>query len=160
MCPVEENKNKIMPISAPDLTQRPPRSPRVRLGGYVILPRMLDKGRATIVGKNGEFHYNCPLDQHFVKFAGIDPKKLKAQLAAGKSDWEILKWIEKTAKNKHCPVTIAAWSAYQDTRVPTDVDSREFMNGYHKKLAPHREDVANWFDVLDIDDFVTFGGKA
>ena len=33
--------------NAPDLTQRPPRSPRVRLGGFVILPRMLDKGRAT-----------------------------------------------------------------------------------------------------------------
>ena len=25
-------------LSAPDLTQRPPRSPRTRLGGYVLLP--------------------------------------------------------------------------------------------------------------------------
>ena len=41
--------------NAPDLTQRPPAAHRVRLGGYVILPRMLDKGRATIAGKNGEF---------------------------------------------------------------------------------------------------------
>ena len=46
--------------NAPDLTQRPPRSPRVRLGGYVILPRMLDKGRATVAGKHGEYHYACP----------------------------------------------------------------------------------------------------
>jgi hypothetical protein len=38
-------------MNAPDLTQRPPRSPRVRLGGYALLPRMLDKGRATIAGK-------------------------------------------------------------------------------------------------------------
>jgi hypothetical protein len=37
-----------------DLTVRPPRSPRVRLGGYVILPRMLDKCRAMLAGKNGE----------------------------------------------------------------------------------------------------------
>ena len=37
-----------------DLTQRPPRSFRVRLGNYVILARMLDKGRATVAGKNGE----------------------------------------------------------------------------------------------------------
>ena len=37
-----------MAIHAPDLTKQPPRSPRVRLGGYVILPRCLDKGRATI----------------------------------------------------------------------------------------------------------------
>ena len=56
-----------------NLTQRPPRSPRIRLGGYVILPRMLDKGRATIASTNGEYHYNCPLDQHFVTFAGINP---------------------------------------------------------------------------------------
>jgi hypothetical protein len=41
-----------------DLTQRPPRSFRVRLGNYVILARMLDKGRATLAGKNGEYIYN------------------------------------------------------------------------------------------------------
>ena len=37
--------------NSPDLTKRPPRSPRARLGGYVILPRMLDKGRAAIAGR-------------------------------------------------------------------------------------------------------------
>ena len=37
-----------MSLHTPDLTQFPPRSPRVRLGGYAILPRMLDKGRATV----------------------------------------------------------------------------------------------------------------
>jgi len=66
-----------MTIQAPDLTKQPPRSPRVRLGGYAILPRMLDKGRATLVGKNGEYHYACPNDQHFLRFVGIDPDALK-----------------------------------------------------------------------------------
>ena len=37
--------------NALDLTQRPPRSPRVRLGGYAILARCLDKGRATLAGE-------------------------------------------------------------------------------------------------------------
>jgi len=27
-------------------------------------------------------------------------------------------------------------------------------------VAPKREDVGTWFDLLDVDDFVTFGGKA
>src|SRR5512135_190240 len=53
--------------NAPDLTKRPPRSPRVRLGGYVILPRMLDKGRAAVAGTPGEYHYNCPMDQGFLE---------------------------------------------------------------------------------------------
>src|SRR5438477_414800 len=72
-----------MPMNTPDLTKHPPRSPRVRLGGYVILPRMLDKGRATTAGKNGEYKYACPLDERFLDFAGIDPEALKKQLAAG-----------------------------------------------------------------------------
>jgi Domain of unknown function (DUF5069) len=37
---------------------------RVRLGGFAILARMLDKGRATLVKKNGEYNYNSPTDQH------------------------------------------------------------------------------------------------
>ena len=87
-------------IKAPDLTQHPPRSPRVRLGGYGALPRMLDKGRATIVGKNGEYHFNCPLDQRVLSFLGIEAEALKTQLAAGKGDGEILQWINANAKNK------------------------------------------------------------
>ena len=87
-----------MAINSPDLTKQAPRSPRVRLGGYVILPRMLDKGRAAIAGKNGEYHYACPMDERFLDFAGIKADTLKKQLAAGKSDGEILAWKSKTLK--------------------------------------------------------------
>jgi hypothetical protein len=147
-------------ISSPDLTKRPPRSPRVRLGGYVILPRMLDKGRAKLAGLNGEFHYNCPLDQHFLKFAGISADALLKELTKGRGDGEILEWVQLRAKHKRSLPEILAWSAYHDQRGPTDLESREYFHDYHVKLAPHREDVASWFDVLDIDDHVTFGGKA
>ncbi len=148
------------PISAPDLTRRPPRSPRVQLGGYVILPRMLDKGRAKLAGKVGEYHYNCPLDQHFTNFAGVDAKALLKQLAAGKGDADILVWIGKNAKHKRSILEIAAWSAYHDQRGPSDLESREYFNGYLKNLGPKRTDILSWFDVLDLDDYVSFGGKA
>jgi len=149
-----------MNIHASDLSQRPPRNPRVRLGGFVILPRMLDKGRATIAGRAGEFHFNCPLDQRFLSFVKIDPMQLKKQLARGKGDGEMLDWIQAQAKIKRSAVEIAAWSAWQEQRVPTDLESREFFHQLHSNLAPKREDVGTWFDILDIDDFVTFGGKA
>ena len=146
--------------NSPDLTKRPPRSPRTRLGGYVILPRMLDKGRAVVAGKNGEYHYACPLDQRFLEFAGINPKTLKRELARGKGDGEILKWIEKNAKHKHSPVEIAAWSAFAEQRVPTDVETRAYFNDQVSRIAPKREDIATFFDWLDLDDYVSFGGKA
>ena len=149
-----------MAVNTPDLTKRPPRSPRVRLGGYVILPRMLDKGRATVAGKNGEYHFACPLDQRFLEFAGIDPKRLKKQLAAGKGDGEILKWVQARAKHKRTDAEIAAWSGHQEQRAPSDVESREFFHNLHKKNAPKRDDIVTWFDLLDLDDYVSFGGTA
>lgn len=150
-----------MPITnAPDLTKIAPRSPRVQLGGYVILPRALDKGRATLNGKNGEYHYNCPLDQRFLEFAGIDAEALSAQLAAGKGDGEILEWITANAKNKRTDSEIAAWSQFATQRAPMDVEGRAFFNELHSKVAAKREDIATWFDVLDLDDYVSFGGKA
>jgi hypothetical protein len=144
----------------PDLTQRPPRSPRVRLGGFVLLPRILDKGRAQLAGKNGEYNYACPMDQHFLQFVGIDPKALQKQLATGKGDGEILAWVLKQAKHQRTPAEIHAWSAYHEQRAPGDVDGREFFHGAHAKIAPKREDIATWFDLLDLDDYVTFGGAA
>jgi hypothetical protein len=149
-----------MPIQAPDLTQRAPRSPRVRLGGYVILPRMLDKGRATIINKHGEYHFNCPLDERFLTFVGIKAEPLKKQLAQGKGDGEMLAWIEANAKFKRSPVEVAAWSAFSEQRVPSDLESRKYFSELQATAAPKREDVATWFDLLDVDDFVTFGGKA
>ena len=142
-----------------DLTQRPPRSPRCRIGGYALLPRLLDKCRAELAGKGGEYHYNCPLDQQFMEFAGIDAEELKAEVAKGKGDGEILAWIKDHSKLQHTPVEIAQWTAWREQAAPTDTESRAFFNGLHEKAAPAREDIATWPDLLDLDDYVSFGGK-
>jgi hypothetical protein len=149
-----------MPLKAPDLTRQPPRSPRVRLGGYVLLPRLLDKGRATIAGTNGEYHYNCPLDRRFFEFTGISAAALKQQLARGRGDGEILAWIQKHARPGRTAAEIALWSAWQEQRAPMDVESRIFFNKLHANAGPTREDIATWFDLLDLDDYVSFGGAA
>ena len=149
-----------MPTHTPDLTKQAPRSPRVRLGGYVILPRMLDKGRAALAGKNGEYHYACPLDHRFLDFVGIDPEALKQELATGKGDGEILEWIQAHAKNKPSDFEIASWSAHAEQRAPADTEGREYLNAIHTASAPKREDIVTWFDVLDVDDYVSYGGKA
>jgi len=148
-------------IQAPDLTQRPPRSLRCRLGGYALLPRMLDKGRATIAGKNGEFKYDCGLDQHIINYLGFDPGALREQLAAGKGDGEILEWVIANAKNKHTPWEVEQWSDYQEKRAPdSDAETITFFAERVGQLSKVREDIKAWADLLDLDDHVTFGGKA
>lgn len=148
-----------MDYSAPDLTQHPPRSARARLGGYVILPRLLDKCRAQIAGRNGEYHYACPMDLRWFEFVGLEPLELKGQVEAGAGDAELLKWINGNARNKPSFLEVQAWSRFQEQRVPTDPDSRNFFNQLHREAAAQREDVGTWFDLLDLDDYVSFGGK-
>ncbi len=148
-------------LSAPDLTQRPPRSPRSRLGNYVLLPRMLDKGRAELAGLNGEYHYNCPLDQHILNFLGIDPEALRGQLSLGKGDGEILEWINLNATHKRTPWEIDQWSEFHARRGPdSDAETLEYFTQAVGKFSKTREDIRTWADLLDLDDYVSFGGKA
>ncbi len=148
-------------IPAPDLTQRPPRSTRCRLGGYVLLPRMLDKGRAEIIGKNGEYNYNCPLDQHVINFLGFDPVALRDELAKGSGDGEILEWLKTNAKHQHTPWEIEQWSDYMGRRGPdSDAETLRYFAQAVGKMTKTREDIKGWSDLLDLDDYVTFGGKA
>ncbi|HVT73561.1 MAG TPA: DUF5069 domain-containing protein [Lacunisphaera sp.] len=146
-------------LSAPDLTRHPPRSPRVRLGGFAHLPRLIDKARAVVAGKQGDFHYNCPVDQRFLAYTGLNPDALFAEIKAGKSDSEILAYVMANCQPKRHPAEIAAWSAWMEQLTPTPPDTRAFFNDVHRKNAAHRDDIATWFDWLDLDDYVTYGGK-
>ena len=147
-------------LGAPDLTRHPPRSPRTRLGGFVHFPRLIDKARADAAGTNGDYHYDCPMDQHFWEFTGIKPGEFMRQVKAGKGDGELLAYVMANLKPKRTASEIVAWSTWYENRAPTTVDGREFFTGIHRKNAPHREDICTWFDWLELDDYVTFGGKA
>ncbi len=144
-----------------DLTQRPPRSFRVRLGNYVVLARMLDKGRATLAKKNGEYVYNSATDQRLVQFLGFDADALLKELATGKGDGEMLEWVEAHSKTPRSSWEIEAWSAFMDKRAPdSDAETLAFFAEYLGRLSKTREDVKTLFEFGELDDYVSFGGKA
>jgi hypothetical protein len=147
-------------MNAPDLTQRPPRSPRVRLGGYTILPRLLDKARAVIAGTGGEYRYNNPNDGHFFRFTGLTPDALLAQVKTGAGDWHILLWVNENAPHKRTALEIQHWADWTETVAFNDVEMREWFTDQIKRLNPAREDLRGTFDYLDLDDYVSFGGIA
>jgi hypothetical protein len=144
---------------APDLTQRPPRSPRVRLGGFVILPRAIDKGRAKVAEKLGEYHFACPLDKRFLEFVKIEADALLEQIKADKGDGEILKWVLENAGYKPKPWEIVQWSSYNETRTAESVQQKERVAQQVAAINKDRTDILTGFDLLDLDDYVSFGGK-
>ena len=147
-------------MNAPDLTQRPPRSPRVRLGGYTILPRLLDKARAVIAGTAGEYQYNNPNDGHFFRFTGLTPDALMEQVKAGAGDWDLLLWVNEHAPFKRTALEIEQWSHWTETVAFNDIEMREWFTDQIKRLNPAREDLRGTFDYLDLDDYVSFSGVA
>lgn len=144
--------------SAPDLTQHPPRSVRVRIGGYAHLARLLDKARADIASKAADYHYNCPLDQQLFAFTGITADTMLAEIKSGKTDAEILTWLNASTKRQ--PYEVLAWSAWLEQLGPGDAEGHEWIAGVIKGTKSAREDIRSFAEMLDLDDFISYGGKA
>jgi hypothetical protein len=144
--------------SAPDLTQHPPRSVRVRLGGYAHLARLLDKARAVIAGKGADYHYNCPLDQQLFAFTGISAEAMLAEIKTGKTDTQILAWVNETSKRQRYEVI--AWSAWLEQHGPGSAGGHEWAASVIKGNTSDRDDIRSFADILDFDDYHSYGGKA
>lgn len=144
----------------PDLTQHPPRSPRVKLGGFVHLPRLFDKARASLAGKLGDFIFPCPLDKRFFDFTGIAPDALLTQVKTGKNDSDMLEWVMTNLKSPRSPWEIDAWSTWLSNLAPGDAQRHQSFAEMLNEVAPKRDDIKTTFDRLDLDDYVSYGGKA
>src|ERR1700680_2256668 len=79
-------------VSGLDLTTVAPRSPRVRVGGYALLGRNIEKGRALVGGNIGYYHFDCPLDNMLFGFKGVKGDDFKAEIEKGANDREMAQW--------------------------------------------------------------------
>jgi hypothetical protein len=97
------------PILASDLTKQAPHSPRNRIGGFVIASRAVDKCRAELAGKLGEYHYDCPLDNALFTFKGITGAEFKTAVQASKTYEDVGTWLLAHGTSK-TPAEIKTWS--------------------------------------------------
>jgi hypothetical protein len=144
----------------PDLTQHPPRSPRVRLGGFAHLPRLLDKARAFAAGKNGLYVYGAMMDRQFFAFTGIDAAAFLETVKIGKSDSEMLTWVMEHLSPPRAPAEIAQWSSWLEAFGPGSASGHAWLAERVNSYGPKREDVRTYCEHLDLDDYVSFGGAS
>ena len=110
-------------VKGKDLTKEPPRSPRVRVGGYAILARTFDKCCALIAGNIGEYHFDCPLDNMLFGFKGVKGDDFKAEVEKGASDEEMVKWLDAHGEKKTAE-EVKAWSDEVEATRPYDNPER------------------------------------
>lgn len=142
---------------AKDLTKEPPRSPRERLGGYVILGRTLDKGRALLAGNIGEYHFDCPLDNMVFGFKGVTGDEVKKLLEGGASDEDVLTWLNTHGTQKSHE-EIREWAnKVEGARPYEDPERKEWFAGECAKLGldPARTTLFDWLEVDDRASYAT-----
>lgn len=144
-----------MSITHKDLTKEAPRSPRIRIREYAILGRSLDKGRAALSNKEGEYHFDCPMDNFLFSFKGVTGEEIKALLLEGKSDDEIAAWLDTHGIPKSTE-EIISWSLGCESDSPYhNPEKREWFAEECMRLGLNPEK-ATLFDMLEADDRQSF----
>jgi Domain of unknown function (DUF5069) len=141
-------------VTAKDLTKEAPRSPRIRVGGYAILGRTIDKCRALVAGNIGEYHFDCPLDNLLFGFKGVKGDDFKAQIEQGAGDQEIAEWLNQSGEKK-TPEEIKRWSdEVEASSLHENLEKRDFFAEEMKKLGldPAKTTTFEW---LELDDKVS-----
>lgn len=137
-----------MTITAKDLTQEFPRSPFEQLGGLPWLARMIDKTRALNAGKIGDYTpFPCGGDKNFLASAGLDADAFKAQVDAGRTDEEILAWVQAQMPAEAAD-RLAAYRARQ-LQPLADPEMLGYLEGAKADLAKQRPEL----DVSKIDNW-------
>ena len=134
-----------------DLTKEAPRSPRIRIGGYVILGRTIDKCRALLAGKIGDYHFDCPLDNYLFGFKGVNGPDFKAEIEKGATDEAMARWLDSHGTPK-TPEEIKQWSdGVEAHSFVTDPERKDFFIDVCTKLGidPYKSSVFDWLEADD-----------
>ena len=133
-----------------DLNQSFPRSPKIKMSGLVMIPRMIDKARAYNAKTLGEYIFPCPLDKIILEFLNVDSEEV-IQLVKKLTDSEIAIWVNERCLN---------YSNKDKEWVNQNIlekkpDTQESLNRFirlRNEINPVRVDITTWVDLLDLDE--------
>ncbi len=85
-------------------TPIPFRSPRESLGGYILLPRLIDKVRLLAKGQLSQTYAanalkaGLTLDGRFLTFPGLNAEAVRRVILSRRTDDEVLAWVQEHAR--------------------------------------------------------------
>lgn len=133
------------------------RSPRAKLDGYVILPRLIDKVRLDAQGQlPPDYQANLlkpglTLDGRLLTFTGLDAQLLRSAILTARNDDEVLAWVQHHTRF-HSETEKAQWARQIEVYRP-DATVTEYRKRRYPQLA-ERVDVSqvSVFDLIDLDE--------
>ena len=130
-----------------------PRSPYDRLGGYVHLPRLIDKARLHRKGLLDGYNYKTVgFDKHLLAFLKLNGDAFEEAANRLDDDAAILDWVAKNGA-AHTPDEIEHWNQAMISRRPdTAVKKARFLHFLKEAGGEDRSDVRTYFDLIEFDE--------
>ena len=130
-----------------------PRSPYEKLGGYVHLPRLIDKAKLHRKGLlNGYNYKTVGFDKHLLAFLKIDGDAFEEAVDRLEEDDAILKWVQESGK-RHSEEAITQWNEAMISRHPDTAAKRARFNHFLKEAGgAGRKDIKTYFDLIEFDE--------
>ena len=116
-----------------------------------MLPRTIDKARASADGKLGEYIFDCTMDRRLFEAMRTDGEEFLGVVTAAADDAAVVSWF---VRNGHMPrgpeleslnADIGGWG-------PKNDESRARFEKQREQLAPGRTDIKTWTDLIDFEE--------
>lgn len=132
-----------------DLRSRPPRGPREMLDGLMMLPRTIDKVRATLPGGNlGPYHIGPGISTIMLGTLGVSVEDFTQAVARAETDRDVADWLRAHADAAQYDRINAIMSGLRGADIPPDHRAR-FESLYSERL---RKLYPVNFDLIEADD--------
>jgi hypothetical protein len=134
--------------------QKPvPRSPYERLGGYVHLPRLIDKARLHRQGLLDGYNYKTVgFDKHLLAFLKVDPDAFEKAVNELEDDDAVLAWVLERAVRRG-PEEIEQWNQAMISRHPDTAEKKaRFVHFLKEAGGGGRKDIKTYFDLIEFDE--------
>jgi hypothetical protein len=130
-----------------------PRSPYEKLGGYVHLPRLIDKAKLHREGLlNGYNYKTVGFDKHLLAFLKIDGDAFEETVHRLANDDAILQWIQKNCARRSAEA-IEQWNEAMISRHPdTAAKKARFTHFLKEAGGGSRKDIRTYFDLIEFDE--------
>jgi Domain of unknown function (DUF5069) len=130
-----------------------PRSPYEKLGGYVHLPRLIDKARLHRKGLLKGYNYKTVgFDKHLLAFLELDPDEFEDVVNRHEDDDAILAWLQQNGA-KHSSESIEEWNQAMISRHPdTAAKKARFLYFLKEAGGEGRKDIKTYFDLIEFDE--------
>ena len=130
-----------------------PRSPYEKLGGYVHLPRLIDKARLHRKGLLDGYNYKTVgFDKHFLAFLKLDGNASEEIANRLEEDDAILEWVQKNGA-RHSAEAVEQWNQAMISRHPdTAAKKARFLHFLKEAGGEGRKDIRTYFDLIEFDE--------